>query len=879
MIVATTHINSDTDALASLVALRRIVGEITLVLPGAMDVGARRFFEEHETELPPISPLRDVLGRLETEPAELLHVVDTASLDRLGPLGEVAARFREILAWDTHPAAEGDLPRAPMAPASACVSGLVIELERRGLRPPPVEAGLFLVGIHEDTGHFTFPETAAADHRAASVCLDWGADPRWPERYCPRGFTAEQLTLMEKMAESVRYVDRARSPIAVLTLELDRYVPELASLLGQLRAAEAWPAAFLVASLAGRLYVIGRSDGQFDVSAVLRPLGGGGRPSAASASLRGATLPGAIELVIDAIGEQCGARRTAGELAVRRFVDVSADETVREAADVMHRYSVNALPVREAAGEGAEYIAVVSRQEVDAAIRHGLAERPVREIAARSPLWISEDAGLGEARARLLDGAGRLLLVGEPPGRVVGLLTRTAVLLAGSEEVSLAPPRRGPHPSVLLQMARRSLGDQWPLVEMVGQLASGSGMSAHLVGGSVRDVLLERPAKDVDVVIEGDAIRLASEARSRAGGELSVHEPFGTATWKTHAGNTIDFATARAEYYESPASLPRVLHAELRRDLFRRDFTINAMAITIDPNEAGILRDPHNGYDDLKNRFLRVIHGLSFHDDPTRAFRAARFAARFDFRLAPQTSSLLRAAIRAGVFTRLTRERLGQEIETILAEREVEQALRLLREWHLLEQVHPQLRPGADFFAAITSVQNSRYELQGIWRALEASDPVPTQADALWVVLARELPRGERATMARLVPGPRERRRRWRSGPERVREALDALASAATAADAALALEDLDRTERVVTLGLAPDRQRREALRWWEREGRLVRSAVDGERLLALGARPGPALGRALRAAQRAAWNGADGDEQLAAARRTLAEDNGGAGE
>jgi tRNA nucleotidyltransferase (CCA-adding enzyme) len=203
-----------------------------------------------------------------------------------------------------------------------------------------------------------------------------------------------------------------------------------------------------------------------------------------------------------------------------------------------------------------------------------------------------------------------------------------------------------------------------------------AGVPAYLVGGAVRDLLLERPHPDLDVVIEGDVGPVANAL----GGELTEHERFQTA--KVRLGElTVDLARSRAETYPQPGALPEVTPAALEEDLSRRDFTVNAMALPLS-GEAELI-DPHDGVDDLAAGRLRVLHEGSFRDDPTRALRAARYAARFGFGLEPETEKLLRATDLSAV----SDDRVRAEMERIAAEPTAPRAYELLLDWGLDVQV------------------------------------------------------------------------------------------------------------------------------------------------------------------------------------------------
>ncbi|MEP7132520.1 MAG: hypothetical protein ABI914_05100, partial [Acidobacteriota bacterium] len=199
-----------------------------------------------------------------------------------------------------------------------------------------------------------------------------------------------------------------------------------------------------------------------------------------------------------------------------------------------------------------------------------------------------------------------------------------------------------------------------------------------IVGGVVRDRILRLPLanRDVDVIVEGDAKMLARRAAKSGAVTVKVHERFDTATLLTADGWSIDLARARREIYRRPGALPEVSPATLEEDLGRRDFTINAMAIELEGG-GGRLHDPFGGAADLHRRVLRVLHDRSFEDDPTRALRAVRYAARLELRLETRTRRVLDAALSGGALETVSGDRLRREFERTLSERRFADAVRL----------------------------------------------------------------------------------------------------------------------------------------------------------------------------------------------------------
>jgi tRNA nucleotidyltransferase (CCA-adding enzyme) len=353
--------------------------------------------------------------------------------------------------------------------------------------------------------------------------------------------------------------------------------------------------------------------------------------------------------------------------------------------------------------------------------------------------------------------------------------------------------------------------DRLPGIEMLREACEG--MPAYLVGGAVRDLLLGEPRADLDVAVEGDVRELADAL----GGEIIVHERFETAAI-TVDGHEIDIARARAESYERPGALPTVSPASIEEDLARRDFTVNAMAIPLGGDAK--LIDPHGGADDLAAGVLRVLHDLSFEDDPTRALRAARYGARLGMDLDPGTERLLRLADLETV----SDDRVLAELARIAAEERPSEALRLIAEWDVLD-----LGNGPRLVAAIERLFSSSEE----WREFANRDT------AILLAVAR----GEH--------------------PQRLRQRAAKLAHHARP-DSPAEVQVLAQDHVPEVLAIA----RAAGADWLDDYAARLRHValeITGYDLVEAGIPEGPAIGRGLNAALAAKLNGeaADGDEEL----------------
>ncbi len=230
------------------------------------------------------------------------------------------------------------------------------------------------------------------------------------------------------------------------------------------------------------------------------------------------------------------------------------------------------------------------------------------------------------------------------------------------------------------------------ILRNLGKSADDLGFNAYAVGGFVRDLWLRRDNFDIDVVVEGDGIAFARHLERTVGVHVRSHEKFGTAVVVYPDDFKVDIATARTEYYEYPGALPVVEGSTLKLDLYRRDFTINTLAVKLNPRVFGTLIDFFGAIRDLKERVIRVIQNLSFVEDPTRIFRAIRFEKRFDFTIGKQTEKLIKNAVKLNVFDRLAGIRLLSELELIFDEEDPYAIIERLSTFDLLKFLHPNLK-------------------------------------------------------------------------------------------------------------------------------------------------------------------------------------------
>lgn len=860
MELITTHVGADFDGFAGMLAARKLHPEAGLFFPGSREESLRKALEAGLVEL-------EELRQKDVDPGALTRVIlcDIRQRDRIGVVGRWLEQNPaiEVWAYDHHPASADDLSVAGgrVDPEAGSTATLMVELLREhGLAVTASEATALLLGIYEDTGLLTYPTTGPREHEAAAWLLRQGGDLAAVRRFAARRLDPMHIEVLHRMTRALE-VHRLRGHrVGLVELDLGEYVDELAPLVSRCLELFELPLLFALFGERDRVTLIARGDlPGFDLGAALAEMaGGGGHPTAASARLQGTTLE-ARERLLAFLGRALPPAAHAADLMLQRFTTVAAGLPVAAAKAELVARRINAAPVVD--GDG-RVTGIVTRQLLDAALQHGLGPRAVERVMARELEWVAPDSPADEVAERMALHRPRFVLVGDPSsGRPLGLVTRMDALrhLHGRlEEFAEAIDRRSERQRERREQVRKLLetGLAPGLRDRVERIAAVSrrlAVPAYLVGGLVRDLLLGRENRDLDVVVEGDGPEFARALGAELGARVRVHEAFLTAVVTEPDGFQIDVATARSEFYRAPAALPEVQMSPLRQDLYRRDFTINTLALRLGPEETPVLVDYFGGRRDLREAVLRVLHSLSFIDDPTRALRAVRLELRLGFHLSPETQRLLAVALAEGAFDQLSGARLRDELVLLLDDPAIAlRGLERLEELGLLRVLHPRLgldEPARERLREALAAHD--------WYRLEGLDRPPVR---LWRLLLLALASGleapERERLGRRLLLADDDRRALVELPQRLAAAAAVVGRERVPAhQVAEALEGL-AGEELLLLMAATD----EAGRAWVRrdltELRRVALAVRGGDLLAAGNAPGPWIGEALRATRRARLDG-----------------------
>ena len=741
--VITCHVNADNDAIACLVGALTLYPDAVLLYPGSQEKQVQDFYEEVVELLYPCVSSKDI----EAEGVKRLVLVDGHHPKRFPHVRTLLERQElELHIWDHHPLNDDndDLGRllveravgGRMEKTGAASTLIVEELRRRGQSLTCEYATSLAAGIYGDTGSFLYSSTIPRDFDAASWLISHGADLAVVSKLITRVMGREQLQALSVMLENTQVKDIGGEAMGISSMQSETFLDDFATLAPRLMEIEGCKVLFAIASMEDKVQVVGRSSSpRVDVGEICRRLGGGGHHYAASASVKNMTLPQVRDFLLMQASLIVNSDENAGRLMTSPAVGASSKLTISEALALMNRYGLKAIPVFEEHEKIC--IGLLSQETAAKASGHGLGHLNVTMYMQRNYQSVPMSAGIQELVDIMVGGQQRLIPVVDGDDviglsdeeryaefacrRVVGVVTRTDIirLFMGDRAThipAVSNRKNRKERNVSAVMNKRLSASCMEFLRLAGELADDMGLSAYVVGGFVRDLVMEVkgmkwPDIDIDLVVEGDAIAFAHNLAIRLKGRVREHREFMTAMMVFPAESVgapverrrhvhlaepeeikVDVATARLEFYSEPGALPQVERGSIKMDLYRRDFSINAMAIRLNPAVFGQLVDCFDGQDDIKNKRVRTLHALSFVEDPTRMFRAVRFEQRYGFRMGAQTERFVRNAVDdLHLIHHLSGSRISHELELMMEERNPALGFKRLDELGLLAEVHPLL--------------------------------------------------------------------------------------------------------------------------------------------------------------------------------------------
>ncbi|MDH5606700.1 MAG: CBS domain-containing protein, partial [Anaerolineae bacterium] len=616
---------------------------------------------------------------------------------------------------------------------------------------------------------------------------------------------------------------------------------------------------FMLVETGGGIQMIARSTtDQINVGEVTAQFGGGGHARAAAALVKSAAVKDTQAKLLEILEKIVQPSVTVAEIMSGEPQLLSPDTPVKEVAAKMQRYGYEGFPVVDKG----KVIGLLTRRAVDRTISHKL-NLKARDVMEAGQAVVSWQASIDELQKIMTDtGWGQIPVTRSADGEIIGIVTRTDVL----KIISPQAPRGKRNLSSLLEGSLPAA--RLALLRAVTTVQDNN-KALYIVGGFVRDLLLERPSLDFDIVVEGDAIALGQALVDRYGGRITTHRRFGTAKWQiakirsslakalkkevqitldaADLPDTLDLISARREFYTHPTALPTVERGSIKLDLHRRDFTFNTLALRLDGRHYGELHDYWGGLSDLENKIVRVLHSLSFLDDPTRILRAIRFEKRFDYKIEQRTYELMEAAV--PLIAGLSGDRLRHEFNIMHQEENAGEMFTRMEDLGVLAAISPDLKWGTASQARVAKIPAEQPAEE--WNLQVQSDGYPLALALTYILWLIDLPStAAAAVLGRLkVPG-------WLTKSViaacKIREDLDRF-SAALPSQIVEFLEDQPPLALYAHFLLAEKQEVRDMIENFITRWRHIQPQTSGHDLRARKMPPGPQYSRILQVL-RAGW-------------------------
>ncbi|MEA3326923.1 MAG: CBS domain-containing protein [Chloroflexota bacterium] len=862
MKVILTHEQADMDALASQLGAWLLFPEALPILPRNINRNGRRYLKRFGKDLPHIE-----YEQMPRKPIDTVFLVDTQSLITLKGMRDDT----RIVVYDHHPKREDLNPKwdLHLINFGANVSQMVTRIQDKNIPLSDIHATTLALGLYEDTGSFTYGSTTTEDLQAAAFCINQGANLDIVGEFLYPPLSEAQRMLYDRLMKHVQTFKIKNQTILAVKANAMDVQDEISSVAHKMRDVLNPDALLLLVSTTQGIRLVARSTSdKVDVSSIAEEMGGGGHKRAASALIRPdkdlndaeteTFLAKCFEKMVSNLHKHIKSAVTVASIMSKNPLILTPETSAQEAHRLMQRYGYEGYPVVS----DENVVGLLNRREVDRALSHGL-DLTVESLMAAGDVSIPPEASL-ETLQTLMGSSdwGQVPVVSQETGEIIGIVTRTDLL-----KTLTAQPELPSQEDISKKLSEAVPPARLSLLHAMAEEADKINIPIFVVGGFVRDLLLDRPSLDFDIVVEGDAIFFAKRLADRYGGRVLTHKRFGTAKWqissirKTLAGQlpqteqtkadqlpkSLDLITARTEFYEQPAALPTVESSSIKMDLHRRDFTINTLALRLDGEHYGQIYDYWGGLSDLRKGHIRVLHALSFVDDATRLLRAVRFEQRFDFQIEQRTLDLMEESL--PLLNKLTGARLQHEINLILAEPKAPAMLARLDSLKILKTIHPSL-PWDD----IIEKQLGLLEINQVdqaWNLPEHSDSLNLQQTLSYLVWLGQLPE---TTLRSIVSRLRFKSeiRKLLISTSQLNHSLDQLVNAPPS----FVVHRLDKAPRTAIYAaylINSEKNLRKPLWMYVSQWADVMPHTTGDDLREMGLPPSPAYGTIL-SALRVAW-------------------------
>lgn len=691
--IITTHKNPDFDGFAAAFAASLIYEEPIVVIKGQPAKNLNEFLHIYDLKYYTEKNFLDEFKNdIETNNINKVVIVDTANINRIpNSIKKLIQSGIETDIFDHHPKLreqniKGNDYSKEMGAATTIVLEKVFE---KNIDLPDTYETLFLIAIHEDTGNFVYTTTKIEDHLIAAELIKNGARLEEVEGFVSLEMTEEQKELFDKLYNNIQdfYVNDLN--VYFSYWEIEKFIGGLNIIAHKIFETLMPDILFVVVRMGKNVYIVGRSrTDEIDLNTILSIFGGGGHKKAGAAKVADVSVQTIINKITSTLKENFIPVVKAANIMSSPVRTILSEQKVEKAYEIMEQTGHSSLPVVEKN----KLVGLITKKEVEKAKKHNLSHAPIKSVMTNNLKIVDINTSVSHIRKIMAENdIGRLPVLKD--GILVGIITRSDILRASNGILDFSPSpiiKEKYNTFNVSEIMKKYLPKRiMNLLRLLGAYGSERKTPVYVVGGFVRDLLLNVENFDIDIVVEGDGPEFGKFVADQLMIKYVVHEKFNTCSLFFKDGFRIDVATARTEYYESPAELPKVEVSTIKKDLYRRDFSINAMAIKLNQENFGMLLDFFNSKKDLEEGIIKVLYNLSFVEDPTRILRAIRFEQRYNFKIDEQTHEYMVRTVNNNYIEKVSGSRLREEIEKILKEKSPLKSIRRMGEFKIISHLFP----------------------------------------------------------------------------------------------------------------------------------------------------------------------------------------------
>lgn len=658
---------ADLDALSSSFALTVLKRDLKIALPNSLSLSAKKAVDEFRDLLQNRIVSKD---NLDWKKVKKLYLTDSHSI----PSGYEG----RLVIYDHHPTESNrDRTEVHVEEVGSATTLVVELLKKRRKRLTSREATLISLGIYEDTGSFKFQSTTLRDIRALEYLMRFGIDFDKVREIVEDKFDTEDIFALNQLIKNIQILELQDKEIGI-THYNRRYSKDISRLLKFIKDFESLDGYFAIVGQKNKVNIIARSKNRsLDVSKIVSSFDGGGHWYAASAKVRGFSLNEVVDILKFTLSER--------KLKVEEFVErdvpiLNAEDNIVQAQKLPH------FPMYVVVDKEGRFQGCIKDKTVRELIKHGLGEEKVINYI-QDTITIGINSYLFEL-VKLFKTIDQEIFPVLDRSKFIGIVSRRELSKRlFKQDVTIPVSSSVKKKNVVALINKTFPPEIVQELKKIGEIAKSMGYRAFVVGGVVRDMLMGRKNLDIDILVEGDGPVLLKEYGKIRNYSYFIYPEFLTGYVKLPDGLKIDFATARKEVYDYPGAYPRIEKAIVREDLLRRDFSINTITVEITEGNFGTLYDYFGGTVDIKEKRIRVLHPVSFVEDPIRILRAVRFAGRFNFKLHKDTERLLKNAIKNNLLNFAPPGRIKLEMELTFNEENVPEIINLMQEYGILNSV------------------------------------------------------------------------------------------------------------------------------------------------------------------------------------------------